>query len=105
MLRSEPSAPAQTEVESRVADIVATLLGLQQVGANDNFFLLGGHSLLATQVIGRVRDAFDVDISLRMLFESPTVAQLSAEIERLLLEKLDSMSEEEAQRRLDALAS
>jgi acyl carrier protein len=105
MLRSEPSAPAQTEVESRVADIVATLLGLQQVAANDNFFLLGGHSLLATQVIGRVRDAFDVDISLRMLFESPTVAQLSSEIERLLLEKLDSMSEEEAQRRLDALAS
>jgi amino acid adenylation domain-containing protein len=105
ILRSEPSVPAQTEVESRVAEIVATLLGLQQVGANDNFFLLGGHSLLATQVIARVRDAFDVDISLRMLFEAPTVAQLSAEIERLLLEKLDSMSEEEAQRRLDAFAS
>jgi acyl carrier protein len=105
MLRSAPSAPAESPVESQVAAIVATLLGLQQVGADVNFFLLGGHSLLATQVISRVRDTFDVDISLRMLFEAPTVAQLSAEIERLLVEKLESMSEEEAQRKLNAFAS
>jgi amino acid adenylation domain-containing protein len=103
-LRSAPSAPVQSPVESQVATIVATLLGLQQVGADDNFFLLGGHSLLATQVISRVRDSFDVDISLRMLFEAPTVAQLSAEIERLLVEKLENMSEEEAQRKLNVLA-
>jgi amino acid adenylation domain-containing protein len=105
MLRNEASTEAQTPVESRVAEIVASLLGLPQVGANDNFFLLGGHSLLATQVIARVRDAFDVDLSLRMLFEAPTVAELSAEIDRLLLEKLESMTDEEAQRRLNALAS
>lgn len=105
ILRSEPCAPAQTLIEKRVAAIVANLLGLQQVGANDNFFLLGGHSLLATQVIARIREGFDVDLSLRNLFEAPTVAQLSAEIERLLIVKLEAMSEEEAQQRLDALAS
>ncbi len=105
ILRSEPRAPAQTLVEKRVAAIVANLLGLQQVGANDNFFLLGGHSLLGTQVIARVRDSFDVELSLHNLFEAPTVADLSAEIERLLMVKLEAMSEEEAQRKLSALGS
>jgi amino acid adenylation domain-containing protein len=104
-LRGEPCAPAQTLVEKRVAAIVAELLGLQLVGANDNFFLLGGHSLLGTQVIGRVRDSFDVELSLRTLFEAPTVAELSSEIERLLMIKLEAMSEEEAQRMLSTLAT
>jgi acyl carrier protein len=91
-------------VEKRIAGILANLLGLEQVGANDNFFLLGGHSLLATQVITRLRGTFGVELSLRSLFEAPTVAELSNEVERLLFAKLDAMSEEEAQDRLDALA-
>jgi len=76
---------------------VATTLRLKQVGVDDNFFLLGGHSLLGTQVIARIADTLGVDLSLQALFESPTVAELSREVERLILAKLDAMSDDEIQ--------
>jgi acyl carrier protein len=101
ILRGVPAMPARTLVEKRVTEILASLLRLEQVGSNDNFFLLGGHSLLGTQVIARVRDAYGIDLSLRSLFEAPTVAELSSEIERLLLQKLEALSEEEAGRMLN----
>lgn len=88
----------RTGVESRVTTIVATLLRLQKVGVNENFFLLGGNSLLGAQVIARVRDTFGVELTLLSLFDHPTVAGLSAEIERLLIAKLGAMSEDEAER-------
>jgi acyl carrier protein len=90
----------RTPLEQRVARIVAGLLGLEQIGVDDNFFLLGGHSLLGTQVIARVADTFGVDLPLRTLFEAPTVAELSVEIERRVLARLEAMSDEEAQRLL-----
>ncbi len=73
----------QTEVEEIVAGIWATLLGVPQVGRYDNFFHLGGHSLLATQVVTRVREALQVELTVRSLFEHPTLNQLSADIETL----------------------
>ena len=73
----------QTEVEEIVAGIWATLLGVPQVGRYDNFFQLGGHSLLATQVVTRVREALQVELTVRALFEHPTVNQLSIDIETL----------------------
>src|SRR6185436_7188878 len=73
----------QTEVEEIVAGIWATLLGVPQVGRYDNFFHLGGHSLLATQVVSRVREALQVELTVRSLFEHPTVNQLSLDIETL----------------------
>ncbi|HWS86561.1 MAG TPA: amino acid adenylation domain-containing protein [Pyrinomonadaceae bacterium] len=78
---SEFCAPPATPVEELLADIWAEVLSLPQVGIHHNFFELGGHSLLATQIIARIRKAFDVDIQLRLLFESPTVAGLARQIE------------------------
>jgi acyl carrier protein len=69
-------------VETEIAAILAQLLGVDEVGVHDNFFLLGGHSLLGTQLIMRLRDAFGVDLALRTLFDAPTVAELAAEVER-----------------------
>jgi amino acid adenylation domain-containing protein len=99
-LRDEAYVAPRSPLEERLAAIVAPLLGLEQVGVDDNFFLLGGHSLLGTQVIARVSDTFGVDLSLRSLFDAPTVAELALEVERLILAKLEAMSDEEAQRLL-----
>jgi acyl carrier protein len=100
VLRDEAFLGPRTPTEQRVASIVARLLGLQQVGMNDNFFYLGGNSLFGTQVIARLRDAFGVEVPLLKLFDHPTVADLSAEVERMIMAKVDSISEEEAQRLL-----
>ena len=70
-----------TPVEEIVTGIWSEVLKLEAVGRDENFFELGGHSLLATQVISRVRRALGVEISLRRLFEEPTVRGLSRCIE------------------------
>ncbi|HKD77600.1 MAG TPA: phosphopantetheine-binding protein, partial [Ktedonobacterales bacterium] len=67
----------RTPEEIALADIWSDILGATRIGVNDNFFALGGHSLLATRVIARIRDAFRSDVTLRTLFESPTVASLA----------------------------
>jgi amino acid adenylation domain-containing protein len=99
-LQNDAFVAPDTPVEERVAAIVAELLHLERVSIDDNFFLLGGHSLLGTQLIARISDAFGLALSLRVLFNAPTVRQLAAEIEQQMLEKLAAMSEEEVQRLL-----
>ena len=74
--------PPQTPVEERVAAIWAVVLGIERVGIYDNFFELGGHSLLAINLFSRLREAFAVELLMRDLFESPTVADLARAIER-----------------------
>ncbi|HIP70970.1 MAG TPA: amino acid adenylation domain-containing protein, partial [Anaerolineae bacterium] len=71
----------RTAVEEQLANIFREVLEAAQVGVHDNFFDLGGHSLLATQLVSRVREAFAIDLPLRAIFESPTVAALAEQVE------------------------
>ena len=76
----------RTPVEEVLAGIWIKILGIKQVGIEENFFELGGHSLLATQVMSQIREAFQVELPLRSLFESLTVTALAQRVEAALRE-------------------
>ena len=71
----------QGELEEVLAEIWRALLGTQRVGRQDNFFDLGGHSLLATRVISRLREKLHLELPVRLLFDAPTLADLSSRVE------------------------
>ena len=79
-------------IEEKLAAIWADLLGYEQIGVNDNFFNLGGHSLIVAQILSRVRDSFQVELSFANIFANPTVAGLASVIQQheLLEQKLQS---------------
>ncbi len=83
ILRDAASPPPSTPVEKEVAAMVASLLQMESVARDDNFFLLGGHSLLGTQLIARIREKFSVEFNIAALFDHPTVAEIAAEIDRM----------------------
>ncbi|MEU1527817.1 amino acid adenylation domain-containing protein, partial [Nocardia rhamnosiphila] len=70
-----------TPIEEIVAGVFAEVLGIERVGADDDFFALGGNSLIATQVAARLGAALDTTVPVRMLFEASTVAALAAAAE------------------------
>ncbi len=99
---------ARNRIEEELVEIWEEVLGGGEVGVRDKFFEIGGHSLLATQVVSRVRERMGVEVGLRSLFESPTIAEMavailqhqadqmdSAEIDQVLAD-LDHLSEDEA---------
>ena len=122
--------PPRTPMETTLAQIWRELLRLPQVGVDDDFFELGGHSLLAVQLLARVRAVIQVELSLRNIFESPTIAELagildkkqqqpamenhscqprgrriSAEHAKELLGKLDELSDSEVESLLQQVAA
>ena len=78
---TEAYVPPRTPTEELLAGIWAEVLRIEQVGRQDNFFALGGHSLVAIQVVARVRETLGVELAVRQVFESPTLAELSAAVE------------------------
>jgi len=79
--REESYVVPRTPTEEVVAGIWAQLLSVKRVGAYDNFFELGGHSLLATRLLSRMREAFQLELPLRVIFERATVAGLAQFVE------------------------
>lgn len=87
-LRDEVFVEPTGVVQQRLAGIVGSLLHVDRISANDNFFLLGGHSLLGTQLLARVNETFGVELPLLQLFDHPTLEEMSSAIENLILLKL-----------------
>jgi acyl transferase domain-containing protein len=87
-LRNEYVAPT-SELERKLVAIWEEVLGIEQIGIYDNFFELGGHSLLGTRVLSRVRKAFSVDLPVRVIFNTPTIADFAETIVRKQAEKVD----------------
>lgn len=94
-------APA-TETERALARMWAETLGIGRLGVHDDFFAAGGHSLLVTRVVNRMRSAFGIDVPIRLVFEHPTVRSAAADVQRLILEDIEAMSEADAERLLSA---
>ncbi len=71
---TETATSSTSDLEALIGQIWAEQLNVKQVSGDDHFFLLGGNSIAATQVVARVREALDVELSLRLLFEAPTLS-------------------------------
>ncbi|MDB4948387.1 MAG: polyketide synthase [Gemmatimonadetes bacterium] len=95
-------AAPQTELEERIAAVWQDLLGLERIGIHDDFFALGGHSLLATQIISRLRDQFELELPLAVIFEAPTVAKMAVLVEDAFFAEVEGLSEEEVDALIDA---
>jgi acyl-coenzyme A synthetase/AMP-(fatty) acid ligase/acyl carrier protein len=110
-------AAPRTSVETELERIWASVLYLNHVGINDNFFDLGGHSLAASRVISRVIQTFQLELPIKALFDAPSVAEMAAIITQhqakrasdtelaQMLREVEAMTEEEAQRRVDEFDS
>ena len=110
-----PYVSPRNDVEREIVDLWQRFLGIAEIGIHDNFFLVGGHSLLGTRLISRLRDTFDIDIPLRRLFDTPTVAGLAEIVAgrqreheeketRRLLTRLETLDEREVEEELNKRA-
>ncbi len=90
--RPDGYAAPRNELESDLAKLWAEVLHVDRVGIYDDFFALGGHSLLATRLIARIEEQYQVELPLRRLFETPTVAGLALAITQAMAEGLDEQA-------------
>jgi acyl carrier protein len=84
---SDKYVAPHTPIEEILVNIWSEVLKVEKVGINDNFFELGGHSLLATKLVAQIRDRLEIELPLRQLFNSATLAELAQEIEQLKQQK------------------
>lgn len=91
-------------VEQALIEIWRDVIGVEKVGVHDDFFDLGGHSVLVAQITARVRQVFEVELSMRHLFGAPTVSALAKVIEQLLEEEVQSLTAKELQQLTAATA-
>jgi amino acid adenylation domain-containing protein len=77
----------RNQIEESLIELWKAVLAVPEAGIHDNFFERGGHSLLATQLVSRMREVFEVDVSLRAIFERPTIAALAEEVTRVRREE------------------
>jgi amino acid adenylation domain-containing protein len=110
-------APARHELDRALIGLWGELLGIDQIGIHDDFFDLGGHSLLATQMIARIRELFQIEISLRTFLAQNTIAELGELLVRLepasgqthaiasMIVSVQDMSKEEVESRLAGRAA
>lgn len=88
-------AAPRTAVEEQIARIWHEVLGGSTPGIHDDFFALGGHSLHAVRIAARLQDVFDVELPVRRLFESTTVAELAAVVEQAVAAEIAELSDGE----------
>ena len=93
-----PRSGAQTsydaprdDTEEQIARVWRDALGIDEVGINDSFSQLGGHSLLAIRIVSELRKAFQIDLSIKALFDAPTVAELSSYIKEILIAEIETL--------------
>jgi acyl carrier protein len=83
MWSSDRYEAARTRTEETLVSVWQRLLNVERVGVHDDFFGLGGHSLLAMRLVAQLREALDVELPVRALFEASSVARLAERIELL----------------------
>jgi phthiocerol/phenolphthiocerol synthesis type-I polyketide synthase E len=91
-------AAPRNEIERSLHALWKEMLGVETLSIYDNFFELGGHSLMATQLVARLQETAPVRFPLNFIFTTPTIAELAAVIEERLLELIEELPEDEAER-------
>ncbi len=100
-----PYVEPENDVQRVLAGMWADTLAVDLVGIDDDFFDLNGNSLIAVQLVARLREQFQVDLAVATLFEARNVRALAEAIERLLVELLDSLGEQDAAARLASITN
>ncbi|MBE9190295.1 amino acid adenylation domain-containing protein [Gloeocapsopsis crepidinum LEGE 06123] len=93
--------PPRNVIEKTLANIWQEILNIEEIGIHNNFFELGGHSLLTTRLMLQIHSAFQVDLPLKVLFESPTIASLGESIHNILNSAHTSLSNEKETNLID----
>ena len=112
---SETFLAPRTPEEVKIAEIWTDVLEINPIGVETNFFDLGGHSLLATRIVTRIREAFSLNMPLRVLFDSPTIAGIAEHVANArvegevtsiteMVDKLTQLSEDETRSMLQKTA-